>query len=369
MSAEAKPAVIKNRVKRSDTEPLLPVNTGPAKAVGRSTAFKENISLSPVKPLPPINMFETRNPYGSRLPSRSYASGHGWSNSTDGWEHAPQESELNHTLLQMPRYDELSGPSVYSSSPAYRSSKNRRPTPGAVHPEPVQRWNSQPVLTNVTNRRHSQHGEIKQRRLMSEIQPVPPTSPNTPLSEQAALTKVETKHLNNSGPVRLTSQQSPSIPQSAAQTKAPAPRTNNQQAEDTHPAHRQPQTTPITQPEPPAYWCGRFAALTDRYRTEDLATHLHRPTSQTSAMHSPEANTRRMRRALEHLHALCGTPEARESFAVFQRQVARVHGVPELARPMRVVFADRRCEDGGEEEDGGGAVSYTHLTLPTKRIV
>ena len=26
-------------------------------------------------------------------------------------------------------------------------------------------------------------------------------------------------------------------------------------------------------------------------------------------------------------------------------------------------------DEGGEEEDAQGAVSYTHLTLPTKRIV
>jgi hypothetical protein len=46
------------------------------------------------------------------------------------------------------------------------------------------------------------------------------------------------------------------------------------------------------------------------------------------------ANTARMRRALEHLHSICVTEEARDSFVRFQTQYASVQNLPELARPI-----------------------------------
>ena len=58
-SAETKQAPVRNRVKRSDTEPLLAVDAqqrAPSH-LPRSTAFKENISLSPIRHLPALDMF------------------------------------------------------------------------------------------------------------------------------------------------------------------------------------------------------------------------------------------------------------------------------------------------------------------------
>ena len=51
-------------------------------------------------------------------------------------------------------------------------------------------------------------------------------------------------------------------------------------------------------------------------------------------MHTPEANTRRLSRALEDLHSLCVTLKARQSFLRFQQRFAETQGLPELARSI-----------------------------------
>ena len=94
----------------------------------------------------------------------------------------------------------------------------------------------------------------------------------------------------------------------------------------------------ISVAEPSAYWCGRVSALIDRYRNEDLAASLAETTnskSQTDKFHSPTTNTARLRRALEHLHSLCVTDEARESFERFQMDFAAMQHLPELGRPIK----------------------------------
>ena len=52
-------------------------------------------------------------------------------------------------------------------------------------------------------------------------------------------------------------------------------------------------------------------------------------------MHTPAANTARMRRALEHLHSQCSTYEAKDSFVKFQMQFAALQNLPELAKPIK----------------------------------
>lgn len=93
-------------------------------------------------------------------------------------------------------------------------------------------------------------------------------------------------------------------------------------------------------------------------------------------MHTPEANMRRTRRALEHLYGLCATQAARESFVVFQLQFAATENVPELGRPMQVILPERRfafrCRQeeeavGGSERDvgvvGGGVGENRKVTF------
>ena len=56
--------------------------------------------------------------------------------------------------------------------------------------------------------------------------------------------------------------------------------------------------------------------------------------SETDKMHSAEANTNRMRRAVEFLHGQCANEEAKESFLKWQKQLAVALDSPELARPV-----------------------------------
>lgn len=75
-------------------------------------------------------------------------------------------------------------------------------------------------------------------------------------------------------------------------------------------------------------------------------------------MHTPEANMRRMRRALEELYGLCGSVEARESLGVFQREIAGVSGCAELGRPVGgegrgLVRLTMAAGTSGEGWDGG----------------
>lgn len=56
-------------------------------------------------------------------------------------------------------------------------------------------------------------------------------------------------------------------------------------------------------------------------------------------MHTPAANTARMRRAIENLYYQCANDEARDSFLKWQKQLAVAMSLPELARSV----AGRSC--------------------------
>ncbi|KAI7396388.1 hypothetical protein KC336_g15710 [Hortaea werneckii] len=347
--SDPRPSFIRTRMRRSDTEPLLPVQLEQT-TPGRHTAFKENITMSPVKPLP-LTMLNNKDLYGSALPSRAYASRHGWQGDTDGTQPLLQQQHHHHhfgSSIPMSHTRQPSTATVTQSSPAYRSSRHRLSTPRTPDAQPVQRWNSQPVLANITNRRNSKHGEVTERRLMAEVQPAPPPLPQkTPLSAEALeLGKVKsfsksTTHLPSG------SQQSPSLVSLAGKSRHPGC------SQSPHEVYK---------PEPVAYWCGRFSAIADRYRNEELIAHLGSPRASSDQMHTPDANTRRMRRALEYLHSLCMTQEARESFVVFQLQSAALQGYPELGKPLalsvperKIVMSCRGDGAGGEGGLGGGS--------------
>lgn len=103
----------------------------------------------------------------------------------------------------------------------------------------------------------------------------------------------------------------------------------------------------VTEAQPLAYWTGRFSTLNDRYRNEELTasslpSHQFSPSDtskwhakrDTDKMHTNEANTARMRRAIEHLYSLCLTDEAKHSFLVWQKACASALGITELSRPI-----------------------------------
>ncbi|KAK1823760.1 hypothetical protein LTR12_001715 [Friedmanniomyces endolithicus] len=343
--SEPKAPLIRNRMKRSDTEPLLPVHVEQTSNMHRSTAFKENISPSPVKPLPETAMYEDWEYYGSSFPSRGYANRHGWVDTGKGSEpllHFDACGEnFSNSLADPHHVSHASKPSF--SSPAYRSTRERPSTPAG--PVPVQRWNSQPVLTNATNRRNSRHGEILERRLLSAVQPDPPAPPSeTTLSAEALVSGKVTALRKSTTQLPQFAERDPTLSKLSSKARAPSPSRSAQQ---------------ITTAEPVSYWCGRFSALNDRYRNDELALHLGASKAQSDKMHSVEANTRRMRRALEGLQSLCATPEARESLVVFQLQFAAMQGLPELGRPLQLNLPERKivlnAARGGSEEERGGS--------------
>lgn len=414
MSAETKsqPSV-RSRVKRSDTEPLL--GMGPlhsARNLPRSTAFKENISLSPIKPLPALDLFhQEKHHYSSSQPysSHYHPPGAWWSSSSDMGDvlsssipstasyspppPPPISKYANHPAIQMVR-EHKSSP----ARPLYRSLRDRPPTPGAssLNPvaqgAPVQRWNSQPVLTTRQNnnenpkRKYSKHhGEIKQTRLMSTRQAPTPPPPKTPVGIQATAVGSKVKAANNSasaGHVRQASEQTPSQPRSE-QSSVPRPA-----------GHLQ-----VSNYEPPAYWAGRLSALADRYRNEELASLVQgaisppttttsgstaslstsrgvasclslsslggaesatlTPKAQTDKMHTPEASTARLKRALDHLNTLCATQEARDSLYAFQAQFAGMMHLPELRPPKLVLHLGDSNRGGSTAEEGAGAATMS----------
>ncbi|KAK0944456.1 hypothetical protein LTR48_004202 [Friedmanniomyces endolithicus] len=343
--SEPKAPLIRNRMKRSNTEPLLPVNVEHTSNMHRSTAFKENISPSPVKPLPETAMYEDRDYYGSAFQSRGYANRHGWMDTGKGSEpllHFDACGENFSSSLHDPHHVPHASKASFSS-PAYRRTRERPSIPAG--PAPVQRWNSQPVLTNVTNRRNSRHGEILERRLLSAVQPDPPAPPpEATLSAEALVSGKVTALRKSTTQLPQLSERDPSLTKLSSKARLLSPSRSAQQ---------------ITTAESVPYWCGRFAALNDRYRNDELALHLGASKAQSDKMHSVEANTRRMRRALERLHGLCATPEARESLVVFQLQFAAMQGLPELGRPLQLNLPERKivlnaARGGSEEERGEG---------------
>ncbi|KAM3421472.1 hypothetical protein BST61_g1865 [Cercospora zeina] len=318
------------KLMRSDTEPLFPHALQREMSVPRSTAFKENISLSPIKPLSPYD----DNLFGS--PSRNYRSRQDWSE--DGEDDFPTCAEPSSGLS----YQKTAEPrgvatrrlsQKFESSPAYRGLTERPPTPG----KPVQRWHSQPILANATNFRNSYGSEIKQTRLMSARQaptPPPAKSPSTEL----LLNTARARALSNSSShhLRIVSSQTARVAEGHSQKTITRTRAGSSKAKP----------GAVTSAQPLTYWTGRFSSLNDRYRNEELAaTDLSNPSIakfETDKMHTTAASHRRMRKAIQHLHSLCVTAEAEQSFFVWQQAVAGALAIPELARSVPVTES-RTC--------------------------
>ncbi|KAF2167005.1 hypothetical protein M409DRAFT_54224 [Zasmidium cellare ATCC 36951] len=350
------------KLSRSDTEPLLHAAYEQSPGYHRSTAFKENISLSPIKPLSSMDMLDSDSFYSSSPPSRTYQSRHARSQSREVLQQLSSSANtLSGSTLSLSKYEQLPAGAYkrlsqkYESSPEYRSSRDRAPTPG----KPVQRWNSQPVLTNKSNR-ISPHGEIKQTRLMSAKQaPTPPPPPKTPLRDIILEQPKSKTDENQPGHVRQVSEQTP-----IAQSQPVQSRSRAQTLEPT--------AGSVYRAEPLAYWTGRFSSLNDRYRNQDLLASINlgpespsnqsspfahtsdKSKSETDKMHTPAANTARMRRAVERLYFQCANDEARESFLKWQKQLAVALSLPELARPVvgKSCALEMSLREGGQQGNG-----------------
>ncbi|KAK5169880.1 uncharacterized protein LTR77_005858 [Saxophila tyrrhenica] len=332
-SVDAKPPAVRNRMKRSDTEPLLGVNDHQSSLLPRSTAFKENISLSPIKPLPALDISSYRQRYPSPVPRLPYSG-------------RPREISVNHQQPSVSTNASSSPPMPHDSgslklapahehksSPIHSNISDRRIAPLA----PVQRYNSQPVLTsnnNITSRRDSQHGEIKQTRLMSARPP-----PTPPLAK-APLRSSQSRNLTGISAPGKSSGQSSKLEQPSFLSRSTGRRAK---AVPPSPAKPSKSSLQIRNAEPPAYWSGRLSSLLDRYRNEELAGYttqgpMSTPKAQTDKMHTPEASTARIHRAFDHLSSLCVSQEAKESLARFQCQYAEVMKLPELRKVVPIVL-------------------------------
>jgi hypothetical protein len=309
---------VRNRIKRSDTMPLLPLNPEQMSNLPRPTAFKENISLSPIKPLPELEPFDEAD-FSSPLPAGSYMEDQLWDQTSSAT--LPHDPSFCSNLPVHAYSGDSSSRENFNfySSPTHQTKRRYPPRSSSFsRPVPVQRWNSQPVFANTTNIRATAHHEIRQTRLLSARQaPTPPLS-QTPLSVQelgAPATRVRGNSVSSSVH---------HLRRSSTQTLLNISTTTK------------PSAGQVSVAEPSAYWCGRMSGLLDRYRKEDLAIALSNTSSKTESdrFHSLAANTARMRRALEHLHSICATEEARESFCRFQIQYASVQNMPELGRPI-----------------------------------
>ncbi|EME77374.1 uncharacterized protein MYCFIDRAFT_200660 [Pseudocercospora fijiensis CIRAD86] len=342
-SLDLRHAPARSKLIRSDTEPLLQHVLEQGTNIPRSTAFKENISLSPIKPLP--SMLADDDRFGFVNSPRRSGLSRGWSDSSDVGE--PLLPQRKSSLPASQRASLRAHPArlsqKFDSSPAYRPSRERPPTPGQPG-QPVQRWNSQPILTNNTNFRSS-HGEIKQTRLMSERGPPTPPLVSTSLSRELSGNDLKRMSITSNHLQQVTELPTLNIDQTLDSTSN-RPRANS----------LQPRPGAINTAQPFAYWTGRFSSLNDRYRNEDLAasflpSHHTSPAespcqwhtkSETDKMHTTEANTKRMRRAVEHLYSLCATDQAKESFLKWQKAVAIALATPELARPVNGSDGTRR---------------------------
>jgi len=372
-------------MKRSDTEPLLPVVKAEQKGLySRPTAFKENITLSPIKPLPMMSMFgdENSNPFSrrqsnasqSQCATRSHASS--MSSSQAFAMSQADQGYSQHPALRMVQ--------EHKSSPAYRSAKDRPPTPGGLQGIGMQRWASQPVLTNTTNvfRHAARQQEIKETRLMSARQaPTPPVV--SPLQGTPENTVKKSRKVASPRHIRQISEQSPSK-QVASSNAAPwlSATASQVRLPDFRHQYQLTYNLQVHFARPTAYWCGRLSSLVDHYRNVELvainerdawttalsqgasAATSHTPKAHTDKLHTTEATTLRLRLAFTTLESECMTPAAKESLRQFRVRYAAAIGCPELTGPIALdppiaALARSTGPDGemiAEGESGSGGM-------------
>jgi len=166
LASNTKAAVKSTRAKvmqRSDTEPLLSAQSfAPTSGnASRVTAFKENLTLSPIKPLPRIHVFEDIAAAPPHLLQ-------------------PKRMPAQATPVTALKASQRSIGTSPQSSPITKPSFKRPATP-----KTMARHASQPVLTlasqNMGGKRHSYGAGIKQHKLLTPRQPPTPNPPVTPL--------------------------------------------------------------------------------------------------------------------------------------------------------------------------------------------
>ena len=184
LSSNTKAAVKSTRAKvmqRSDTEPLLSAQSfAPTSSnASRVTAFKENLTLSPIKPLPRIQVFDDVVP----APSHPLQ---------------PKKLSVQATPVTAFKTSQRSVGASPQVSPIKKPSSKRPSTP-----KTMARYASQPMLAlasqNIEDKRHSYGAGIKQHKLLTPRQPPTPNPPVTPLkglsgAEPALISGTDSSH-------------------------------------------------------------------------------------------------------------------------------------------------------------------------------
>ena len=176
---------------RSDTEPLLAsASTEYRHKLPRITAFKENLSLSPIKPLPSLDLGERKLKFSPSPPTVTNRKVN-IARHPQSLDAALASCEPTTSVTKRPEL------SVTQSSPIRKTATERRPNT----PLGLPRYSSQPALPTATSGKRVSFGpDIRQQRLLSiKNPPTPP--PKTP-SNTTSLVHQSLKSVNNSGAIR-----------------------------------------------------------------------------------------------------------------------------------------------------------------------
>lgn len=307
------------KLKRSDTEPLL----SSSNAKYPSTRLKENLPTVSKN----ADEAEASDLFGSSLGSSIFDSNNAYAR-VGAKTILPRDKSFSGKLPSKVVFDNKK---LDHQASAAKSTQD----PQDVHS--MQRWNSQPLLARIGNRKPAKTYEIKEARLMTALRP--PT-PNPTLLAQSMHHNPYDQHLT-------TGQES--------EQEGPAQTSQTRNVRDVWIA------------EPPSYWSGRLSSLIDRLRNEELMQQGQSaeqpPRAQTDLLGGKTAKVARVRSALEQLHKHCKTEEAKESLVAFQLQYASLNNVPDLVKPM----SKSSISASQFAENSEPVTSHSTATVPTTR--
>ncbi|KAK3081312.1 hypothetical protein LTS18_008074 [Coniosporium uncinatum] len=180
--------------------------------------------------------------------------------------------------------------SEQSKSPKTAGSCSSRPgTPSTIKKPLPSSAKSRPSLPRLS----SGHEQIKQVALMQPISPTVPTSPprlstgypinpdalpHTPLGSKR-LEELKRKSINNSGPIRETSESSPCSERSARSTSSAAPKSPLPNPQLVH------------LPQPISYWAGRYMSARDVVLNKVFSSPLFPPPDDYYDASSPSSSS------------------------------------------------------------------------------
>ncbi|KAI9793046.1 MAG: hypothetical protein M1816_000944 [Peltula sp. TS41687] len=278
----------------------------------------------------------------------------------------------NHTVLKPSISATTLAPSTIISSsptPPFSTPAEKPQTPG-LSPPPLSRLpegTAAAAYTSTTTTTTSREAESTspQQRQRHRVRaftarPSPPVTPRSGSGSESG--RGMRRKLENIAEATTTTKMYPQTPRKVAFLDPPvmmiSPAPRRQTLATTTPLLMTTTTPPddgvalpsinirqITGTQPPAYWAGRFSALNDRFRNEEMDESCSFATEQQKQKQQGQGRSisigggfrrleskmslspdeRRVRRVFIHLNSLCATEEARDSLKVFQEQFLRAN--------------------------------------------